>query len=127
MIGEKAAKWMIACGWIAAGFAVVGGIYVSFAGPTVNFMVLAGALLFLGLGYGIYRTSRICAVVALVLFSLNRVGMYRVAAALQNTRGGNVMMGFWLSAGIFTMLYLLGVIGTITWHSRERGLITGDA
>jgi hypothetical protein len=124
MIGEKAAKWMIACGWIAAGFGAAGGIYISFAGTAANYLVLAEALLFLGLAYGIYRTSRICALIGLVLFVVDRVGMYRVAAALENARGGNVMAGFWPSAVIFTTLYLLGAIGTFAWHSRERGSVS---
>jgi hypothetical protein len=127
MIGEKAAKRLMACGWIAAGFGATGGIYLSFAGRATNYFVLAEALLFLGLAYGIYRTSRICAVIALLLFVVERVAMYSVAAALQNRSGGNVMAGFWPSAIIFTLLYLLGTIGTIAWHSRERALITGKA
>ncbi len=121
MIGEKAAKGFMACGWIAAGFGAVGGIYISFAGREANYLVLAEALLFLGLAYGIYRTSRICAVIALLLFLVDRIGMYRVAASLQSTRGGNVMAGFWPSAAIFTLLYLLGAIGTFAWHWREEG------
>ena len=120
MIGQKAARRLIACGWIAAGFGAAGGIYISFAGSTVNYFVLAEALLFLGLAYGIYRTSRICAGIALLIFLVDRIGMYRVAATFQSRSSGNVMAGFWPSAVIFAMLYLLGVIGTIACHSSAR-------
>jgi hypothetical protein len=119
MIGEKTAKRLMACGWIAAGFGALGGIYISLASSTINYLVLAEALFFLGLAYGIYRASRICALLALALFLIDRVGMYRVAAAVQSVRGGNIMAGFWPAAVFFSLLYLLGAIGTFAWHARE--------
>jgi hypothetical protein len=121
-MGEKTARWLTACGWIAAGLGAFGGFYITITNPMNNasgYLVMAEAVIFLGLAYGIFRGSRICALVAMALFLIDRVGMYRFAMALQAQRGGNIMAGFWPTAVFFTILYLLGLLGTVAMNRRN--------
>ncbi|MBF6561186.1 MAG: hypothetical protein IVW56_12925 [Candidatus Binataceae bacterium] len=119
------AKAFIACGALAAGLggaitaivvvnSVVGGQLIAYAIPAI----------FMALAYGIYRKSRLCALIAFLTFAVMRIRFYGIAVMMQNTRGGAVMRGFWISVAVFGLLYLLGVIGTIAWHLRhpERAL-----
>jgi hypothetical protein len=44
--------------------------------------------------------------------------MYYTALAFQSARGGaGVIEGFWISAAIFSGLYILGIIGAFSWHA----------
>ena len=119
------AKAFIACGALAAGLggavtaivvvdSVVGGQLIAYAIPAI----------FIALAYGIYRKSRVCALIAFVTFAVMRFRFYHLAVLMQNAHGGAVMRGFWISVAVFGLLYLLGVIGTIAWHMRapERDL-----
>lgn len=121
-MGEKMARRLIACGWIAAGLGAFGGFYITITNPMNNasgYLVMAEAAIFLALAYGIYRSSRICALLAMALFLIDRIGMYRFAMALQAQRGGNIMAGFWPTAAFFTILYLLGLIGSVALNRRD--------
>ncbi|MGH7935239.1 MAG: hypothetical protein ACREQN_19015 [Candidatus Binataceae bacterium] len=79
-------------------------------------MVLVEAAILLALAYGIYRNSRLCAIIALVFFLIERIGLYHVAVAVRQARGGDILVGFWISVVVFTILYVLGVVGTIASH-----------
>ena len=116
MVSETTARRFIICGSAAAVIDGCGGAYIGFSASSP--LNLAVAALFFGLGYGIYIGSRTCAVIALAFFAFQRISMYDVAVALEQAHGGGVLMGFWISAALFTVLYALGVAGTFAWHAR---------
>jgi len=119
-MSDGIAKAFIACGWVAAGIGGVVTALVVAGGPAAGQLVAYGIpAIFLALAYGIAKRSRVCAVAALVIFVAMRVEWYRVAVQVEQRRGGAVLMGFWVTAIVFTLLYALGVIGTFAWHSRQ--------
>lgn len=111
MIDRKTARWMALGGATAALLSGLGSMLIAFV-PAFNLIGFGEALLFLGLGVGIYLNSRICAVGALLYFVTMRLEMYPQAAAAQAVQGGGVMLGFWISVLLFTALYALAVVGT---------------
>jgi hypothetical protein len=117
MISEKTARRFITCGWVAALIGALGAGYIGIVGSNpMNFLV---AGVFLAMSYGIYHASRVCAVITLVFYVLQRLGMHQVAVRIQQARGGGILVGFWISVTLFTVLYALGVIGTFAWHARR--------
>jgi hypothetical protein len=115
------AKAFIACGAIAAGLSGAGTAILlvsSRAGDQlINYAIPA---LFIALAYGIYRKSRASALIAFLSFVGLRFQFYRVAMTVRHAQGGeNAMTGFWTSAIAFSLLYLLGVIGTFAWHAAH--------
>ena len=66
VIDETMAERMVACGWIAAAIAGLATLVFSLTSSygLTHYNLVDAALLF-GLAYGIYRRSRICAVLAL--------------------------------------------------------------
>jgi hypothetical protein len=117
MLDQKTARLFIMCGVAAAALGGLGAVYLSLQGaPFANLPIAA---LSLGLAYGIYRQSRACAVLAAVLYLLQRLGMYAEASAMQQVRGGSVMTGFWISVALFTTLYALGIAGTFSSQPRD--------
>jgi hypothetical protein len=120
IMSDGMAKAFIVCGWVAAGLNGVVTALVVAGGPAAGQAVAyAIPALYLALAYGIAKRSRICAVVAMVTFVGMRIEWYRVAAQIEQQRGNHTLLGFWISVSFFTVLYLLGVIGTFTWHSRH--------
>jgi len=111
MIDRKTARWMALGGAAGALLSGLGSMLIAFV-PAFNLTGFGGALLFLGLGVGIYLNSRACAVGALIYFVAMRFEMYPQAAAAQTVQGGSVMIGFWISVLLFTLLYASGVAGT---------------
>lgn len=116
MMSEKLARRFVACGWIAALLSAFGTFCVGFTIAKKDPVVLIEAALLLLLAYGIYRNSRVCSVIALVFFLIERIGLYHVAVAVKQAHGGNILIGFWISVVIFTTLYALGVVGAVAWH-----------
>ena len=113
-------KAFIACGWVAAGIGGVVTALIVAGGPAAGQLVAYGIpAIFLALAYGIAKRSRLCAVAAMVTFVAMRLEWYRVAVLVEHQRGGSVLTGFWITATIFTVLYVLGVIGTFAWHARH--------
>jgi hypothetical protein len=112
MLDQKTARLLVMCGVAAAALGGLSAVYLSFMAGT--FAGLPVAALSLGLAYGIYRQSRACAVLATILYLLERLGMYAEASAIQQVRGGSVVTGFWISVTLFTTLYALGIAGTFS-------------
>ena len=111
MIDEKLTRIFLACGWIAG---VVAGFFTTLcvmAGcfGLNQYNIVDIALLF-GLAYGVYRRSRICAVLLLA---------YDVASQVMLLSRGRQPSAITLvSAAIFFTAYALGVIGTFVSHAH---------
>jgi hypothetical protein len=112
VIDDTMAERMVACGWIGAAIA---GLFMVVFSFVIGFgfgwpYLLGGAILF-ALSYGIYRRSRICAVLVLVNHFLG------VAALFTRTRylpPAELAMTL-----VLAVLYVLGVIGTFAHHARR--------
>lgn len=111
MINRNNARWLTIAGTAAALLSGLGSLLIAFF-PSFNLLGFGAAVLILALGVGIFLYNRACAVAALLFFVVMRFEMYPSAAAAQALQGGNVMVGFWISAIFFTFLYVLGVAGT---------------
>lgn len=112
---------LVACGWVAAGVSGFGTALFVAGSPVAGGQAAAYATpaLFIALAFGIYRNSRLCALAALIIFTAMRFEFYRIAQAVQQSHGGAVTMGFWVSAIAFGILYLAGAVGTFAWHARH--------
>lgn len=114
MIDDTMAERMVACGWIAASAAGVFMIALAFmagAGP-VMWVSLGGAAILFAFAYGIYRRSRICAVLVLVNHFLGVAALFaRVHDVPPTEIAVTLVLG---------VLYVLGVIGTFIHHARRR-------
>jgi hypothetical protein len=112
VIDDTMAERMVACGWIAAAIAGLATLILSLTSSfgLTHYNLVDAALLF-GLAYGIYRRSRICAVVALVYHILNRLMIFY---------GHDVPPIAIVLTLMFAALYVLGVIGTFVHHARRR-------
>lgn len=110
---EQLAERMVACGWVAA---IVAGTLMALFALTRAFgfgpLNLTDAALLIGLAYGIYRRSRICAVLVLVYHALNLAALYGRAHYLPP----NVVA----VALAFAALYVLGIVGTFAHHAHRR-------
>ena len=112
MIDDTMAERMVACGWIAGAIAGLATLIFSLTSSygLTHYNLVDAALLF-GLAYGIYRHSRICAVLALAYHILNRLMIFS---------GQNVPPIAIVLTLMFAALYVLGVIGTFVHHARRR-------
>ncbi len=73
---------------------------------------LGGAAILFALAYGIYRRSRVCAVLVLVNHFLGVAGLFaRVREVPPIEIAVTLVLG---------VLYVLGVIGTFVHHARRR-------
>jgi len=107
------AERMVACGWIAASIAAVFMIALSLlVGFGLGWIYLTGAAVLFALAYGIYRRSRICAVLVLVNHLLGVAGLL--------TRARYVPSAEIAIALVLAVLYVLGVVGTFAHHARRR-------
>jgi len=106
------AERMVACGWIAAAIAGLATLIFSLTSSygLTHYNLVDAALLF-GLAYGIYRHSRICAVLALAYHILNRLMIFYARDVPPIAIVLTLM---------FAALYVLGVIGTFVHHARRR-------
>ena len=106
------AERMVACGWIAGAIAGLATLIFSLTSSygLTHYNLVDAALLF-GLAYGIYRRSRICAVLALAYHILNRLMIFY---------GHDVPPIAIVLTLMFAGLYVLGVIGTFVHHARRR-------
>jgi hypothetical protein len=86
---------------------------ISIAGFELSDMVLniVGALLAGALAFGIYRKSRICAIVLFGYFLY-----WKVVFVL---RDGFILSGLWTGV-IFLYCYIQGIVGTFDWHSSAK-------
>lgn len=108
------AERMVACGWIAASAAGVFMIVLAFMAGfgAVMWVSLGGAGILFAFAYGIYRRSRICAVLVLVNHFLGVAGLF---ARVRDVPPIEVAVTLLLG-----VLYVLGVIGTFVHHAHRR-------
>ena len=119
MVGRKTATWFLACGCVAAIFGALGGILFAASIGSFDMFNMLQAILLLALGIGTFLASRVCATVAFAIYLYERASMYYMALAYQSGSGGSgVIAGFWISAIIFSCLYILGIIGAFSWHAQ---------
>lgn len=123
MIGKNMARWFIAGGCLAAILGALGTIAFALSVGGLDPFNLGLAAVMLGLAYGIFRASRVSAILALVIYLVERISLYNSAAAIQSAHGGEVMTGFWISVLFFSALYLLGVIGAYAWQGDSAAPI----
>lgn len=71
---------------------------------------LVDVALILGLAFGIYKRSRICAVIMLVYFVISKVWLFRATGQFS---GGFVAL-------VFLYLYGQGVVGTFAFHKWKK-------
>jgi hypothetical protein len=113
VIDDTMAERMVACGWIAASLAGVFMIALALmVGFGLGWVYLAGAGILFALAYGIFRRSRICAVLVLANHLLGVAGLFARARYVPSVE---VAMALLLG-----VLYVLGVIGTFVHHARRR-------
>ncbi|MGH8013572.1 MAG: hypothetical protein ACREQ4_13835 [Candidatus Binataceae bacterium] len=123
-MNRTTAQWLVACGWIAALISALLTIYIVSLGESP--LALIEAVILLAFGYGIYRKSRVCAVVALVYFIIEKLLWYRFLLARVPTHSP-VLTQFWVPAIFFIVLYALGVAGTFYWHAAAAAGLGPDA
>ena len=101
------ARRLIACGWIVGlvlgGLTIIGALF-NLGG--LNIYNLIDAAIILGLAYGTYRGSRICAGLALLYFAINQMARLRMAHAPGMSARVTVTIA------VLGGAYLAGVIGT---------------
>lgn len=116
-MSEGKIGFMIGCGWVAAGIGAIAGALYNPGGGTLSYLIAA---VFFILAAGIFMRIDWSAAIALVIFITLRIRLFEVAVAVQQHAGnGQVILGFWISAIIFTQLYVLGLIGTLLWNARH--------
>ena len=113
MIDEKMTERMVACGWVAAALSALLTLLLVAMG-TIPFLSLIDAAVLGTLAWGIYRRSRICAILALSYHVLNRLFIYTHAAGAVPpvSIAGDLLL---------FVLYVLGVVGTFLHHARNYG------
>jgi hypothetical protein len=113
VIDDTMAERMVACGWVAASIAGVFMIALALmVGFGLGWVYLAGAGILFALAYGIFRRSRVCAVLVLVNHLLGVAGLFTRARYVPS-----VEIALALVLGV---LYVLGVIGTFVHHARRH-------
>ena len=118
MIGEKTASRFITAGWIVAGFSgLLTGFLAYQSAANLNPLNFIDAALLLALAYGIFRKSRVCAVLALGYYVASQI---LIVTILHGTATLTGLVG----AAFFVAAYALSIIGTFAWH---RGARTGPA
>jgi len=114
VIDDTMAERMVACGWIAASAAGVFMIVLAFMAGfgLVMWVSLGGAAILFVFAYGIYRRSRICAMLVLVNHFLGIAALLTRARYVPPTEIAVTL--------VLGVLYVLGVIGTFVHHARRR-------
>jgi hypothetical protein len=112
-MGEKATFWFITVAWIAAGLSgLLTGFFAYQSASHLNPRNFVDAALLLGFAYGIFRKSRICAVLALIYYVINQIALVKM---MHSAITANGLVG----AALFVAVYVLGVVGTFAWHRKQ--------
>jgi len=119
MISEKTAFWFTTAGWIAALFTGVLTAVIAWRGvANLHRINLIDAGILLVLAYGIFRKSRICAILALAYYVVNQVARLRMPH--ESIQAGGLVFGI----ALFVTLYSLGVVGTFAFHRGTGSNLT---
>lgn len=106
------AERLVACGWIAASVAgLITLVFLIVGGLGLTPLNLIDAVLLLGLAYGIYRRSRVCAVLVLAYHVANQMALFERALLVPPLTVAIAL--------VFGALYVLGIIGTFSHHARR--------
>jgi len=108
-IGSAIDMGKIAC----FGVAILSVLSVFLQGSLVP---LVDAVLFLGLGFGISRRSRICAVLAFTIYFLSRLVVISALGVLQ----AGLSLGSLILAIAGTVLLFNAMRGTFAYHARKN-------
>jgi hypothetical protein len=112
-MGEKATFWFITVAWIAAGLSgLLTGFFAYQSAAHLNPANFVDAALLLGFAYGIFRKSRICAILWLAYYVIDQIALLTIMHAAVTPDG---LAG----TAIFVMLCLMGVIGTFAWQRKQ--------
>jgi hypothetical protein len=99
--------------WVVALFSVGSLAFQYFGGASMpQDLLLSGTvfvLLFAGLGFGVWKLSRACAVIALVLYAIDSL------STLLLVRNGLSVVGI-----AFLLLFISGTRGTFAWHKYSK-------
>ncbi len=110
---EKMARRLIACAWIVGtilgGLTIIGALFNLGGLNTYN---LVDAAIILGVAYGTYRGSRICAGLGLLYYAFNQMARLRMAHAPE------MNIGVITIVTLFCAAYIAGLVGTFALHSR---------
>ncbi|MGO9263702.1 MAG: hypothetical protein ACLQBA_02250 [Candidatus Binataceae bacterium] len=113
MIGEKATFWFITVAWIAAGLSsLLTGFFAYQSAAQLNPRNFVDAALLLGFAYGIFRKSRICAILWFAYYVIDQIALITIMHAAVTPDG---LAG----TAIFVMLCLMGIVGTFAWHRKQ--------
>jgi hypothetical protein len=82
----------------------------------LNPLNLIDAAILLGLAVGIFRKSRICAILALAYYIINQALRVRLIP------GQVPVEGLVVGIAIFVTLYGMGILGTFMWHQHSRAV-----
>ncbi|WP_291584006.1 hypothetical protein [Clostridium sp. UBA6640] len=99
---------------IACSLITLGGIIISVLGNSdlgLSLYSLVDVVLLLGLGFGVYKKSRVCAVILFVCFTLNQ--LYTLSSGMSN--GGGIILSLALGRWFFQ-----GIVGTIDYHKIKK-------
>lgn len=101
----------MAAGWVTAGVSALLTAFLAYrSAANLNPLNFIDAAILAGLAWGIFRKSRVCAVLALAYCVINQIVRLKML-------GGAVLPGALISgAAPFVALYLLSVVGTFAWH-----------
>ncbi len=111
MIDDTMARRMVVCGWIAAAGAGVVMLALGAAVGLRGMPYFAAAAALFALAYGVYRRSRVCAVLVLLNHLLGVAAILLHAGAVQPVEIAATL--------ILGALYVMGVIGTFAYHARR--------
>jgi hypothetical protein len=113
VIDEKMAERMVACGWSAA---IIAGLFMLVlaltAGLRLAWLNAVVAVALFALAYGIYRRSRVCAVIVFINHLLGIASLLRLPQSIPPVEVA--------AALVLGVLYLLGIVGTFSHHARRR-------
>ncbi|WP_291569000.1 MULTISPECIES: hypothetical protein [unclassified Clostridium] len=123
MDNEKALNY-IKSAWglaIACSLITLLGITISVLGNN-NFLGLSlygliDVVLLLGLGFGVYKKSRVCAVILFIYFTLGK--LYMLSSGMSNIGGLIISIAF-------GTCYFQGIRGTIHYHKNKKIEINED-
>jgi hypothetical protein len=110
MISNKTALWFMTVDWVVAGLSgLLTGFLTYQQAPHLNPMNFVDAAMLLGLAFGIFHKSRVCAVLALGYYVANQIAVLRLLHGAITATG---LVG----VAVFVAIYSLGIVGAFAWH-----------
>jgi len=117
MTNEKRIKIFVLCAAVSAFIAGFLTLLISFTGMFgFNLFNLIDAAIFIGLGFGVLKKSRSCAIILFIYHIFNKFDMW--------TRTQDLMISAGFFSVFFAVMYLMGIMGTFAHHKliKEKKL-----